>query len=303
MNAVYTISYIIFSVFFTLFMCEIGLALITLFDYNSYKDKINRIINPLWEVTGTFGVFYLVNFEVSYPGILTIVGTAYAIPLLVAAVFIILRNMFLVFSEYINEKNAESRFRLVYSASTIVAALIALSVLTSGISGIGINPTTQSINLEMFLNPFNLLIIVSAIFISFSLASSVIKPEKFFKTGSTSLIAGFALGFLAAYLYLPGVHQPQAISFVLLAFALVIISVILQLMRIKYSGAFNVIIVMVLINILGVLIYPFVFGTTNINSYIASSSLANAEIAITAVGGFLLSISLIIFIYFNYMKK
>ncbi len=305
MNAIYAISYLIFSIFFVLFMCEIGLALITLFDYDSYKDKINLIINPLWEVTGTFAVFYLVNFEVSYPGLLIIIGTAYAVPLLIAAVFIILRNMFLIFSEYISDKKNESRLRSVYSVSTIIAALIVMSILTSGISRNGINVADKSISFGIFINPFNLLIIISAIFISFSIACSLLRPERLFKIGSASLIAGFAIGLLAIYLYLPvgGSIIMQEAPILLLATAFVAISAILQLKRIKYCGAFNLITIIILINLMGVATYPYVFATMNRNSYITSSALANPELIVTAIGGFFLSISLLIFIYFNYVKK
>ena len=56
-----------------------------LFAYEKYKEKLMRYITPIWEVTGTFAVFYVVNFEATFPTLLGVAGTIYAVPLLLAA--------------------------------------------------------------------------------------------------------------------------------------------------------------------------------------------------------------------------
>ncbi|MDE1856294.1 MAG: hypothetical protein KGH49_03620, partial [Candidatus Micrarchaeota archaeon] len=87
MNPLYLVNYFIFSVFITLFLLEVGSAILALFSYGAYRDKLRRYLLPIWEVDGTFAAFYLVNFEVTYPTLLGIVGTIYILPLLLAAAF------------------------------------------------------------------------------------------------------------------------------------------------------------------------------------------------------------------------
>jgi cytochrome bd ubiquinol oxidase subunit II len=304
LNALYTINYFIFSIFLTLFMVELGLAVISLFYYDKYKDQIKHAINPLWSVTGTFAIFYLINFEVSYPKLVGIVGTAYVLPLLLAAIFIILRNIFIVFSEYIGENKSERNFRVAYSLSTLIAAILLIAVLTSGISGVGISTSTSSINSSFLLNPFSIIMLIALLLFSIFLASGIIKPSKQFKIGIASSLVGFALGLFAVYIYLPNLHLgTQIYATIAVSIVMLAISALLQFKKTKYFAIFNILFVLVLINLLGIANYPYVFGNVNSTGYLASSTIANASILITTIGGAIVSVSLALFIYINYIKK
>jgi cytochrome bd ubiquinol oxidase subunit II len=304
MNALYTINYFIFSIFFTLFMLELGLALISLFNYDLYKKQIRRVIDPVWGVTGTFAVFYLVNFEVSYPKLVGIVGTAYVIPLLVATIFIILRNIFIAFSEYIRESRSERRFRIFYSISTIISAVLLVATLSSGISGIGINLNVNSISYTFLLNKFNIVITASILLISFSIASAVGKIGRQ-STYATTTIIGVMIGFIAIYAYIPGFTSVVVgnIPMLIASATVLVLLAILQMRKSKYSGALSMIFVILLINLLGILRYPYILSLNNSNQYIASSAIAGPTIIITLAGGILVILSLIAFVYINYYKK
>lgn len=302
MNELYLINYVIFSVFLTMFLVEVGLAIISLFGYEKYKVDIKRLINPIWEITGTFAILYVVNFEVTYPTLLNIVGTAYAVPLLVAAIFIILRNMFIVFSEYIGADRSEHIFRLVYSISTLIAAILAIATLASGISGIGINMSTSALNSSFLLNPFTILVIVSLVMFALSLAEGVLKPNGFQKIGIASEILGFAFAYIAVTVFLPGFKISSQLVLVGVSIALLAISIIIQAMKYRHSGLLNIILVFLLINMFGIATYPYIFGTTNVTSYMTSSALAAPEILITLVGGAFVALSLFALIYVNYIK-
>jgi cytochrome bd ubiquinol oxidase subunit II len=285
-------------------MVELGLAIISLFYYDKYKDQIKHAINPLWGVTGTFAVFYLINFEVSYPTLVSLIGTAYVIPLLLAAIFIILRNIFIVFSEYIGENRSERRFRIVYSLSTAIAAIILIAVLTSGISGIGINMSASSLNSAFLFNPFSIMMLIALLLLSIFLANSIIKPTKFFKINLASSVLGFAIGLVAVYVYLPNLHSGiQIYATIGVSIVLLAISTLLSFRQTKHLAVFNIIFVLILINLLGLANYPYVFGNVNSTGYMASSAIANASILITTIGGAIVSASLALFIYLNYIKK
>ena len=167
MSIMFSINYFIFSVFLTLFGLEVGIAVTLLLEYEKHKDKMKKFLMPLWEVTGTFAIFYLVNLEATVPSMLMLLGTVFAVPLLVAAIFFILRNAFLSYSEYMEDKRLEKRYLHVYAIATLVVAFIVISVLDSGISGIGINASAYSINmLKMFANSFNVLMFVGIALLS-----------------------------------------------------------------------------------------------------------------------------------------
>ncbi len=305
MNALYAINYLIFSIFFTLFMVEVGITIITMLNYNKYKGKINHIINPIWEVTGTFAVLYIINFEASYPGLVSVVGNAYVMPLLIAAILIIMRNIFIAFSEYIGNEQSERRFRLVYSISTIIAAALAIAVLTSGISGIGISLAANTIGSAFLINPFNILILVSILLFSLSLANGLIVTDELQKISLFSTLGGFIISFAAVYLYLPNFASAlqSNILLIIIGVILTVTSAFLQLKKMRYSGLFNIMFIILLINIFGASTYPYIFGTLNLTNYMPVSALANAEILISTVGGIIVALSLLGLIYANYLKK
>jgi len=299
MNLVYVTNYLILSIALTLFMLQVGFAIISLLDYEEYKDKISDIVGPLWEVVGTFAVFYIVNFEISYPKILGIVGTIYVLPLLLAGVFIVLSNGSIIFSEYIGDPSLRRRFRFVYSISLLLGAMVGTSILTSGLSGFGINMANYSLTPGFIFNGFNILAMLSLLMLSFAIANAIVKPDRLYKIGIGSQVLGLIIGLAALYIYgFRGsllIIVTAAILLAMLAFA--------QIKRIKYAGLFSIFFMIVLINLLGTMIYPYILGNLNVNDYTATSSIANAEILITAIGGSIIAASLAIFVYFNYIKK
>jgi cytochrome bd ubiquinol oxidase subunit II len=305
MNLSYVINYAILSITLTLFMLELGLAIISLLNYEKYKNKINSIINPIWEITGTFAVFYLVNFEATYPTLLPIVGNAYVVPLLLVAIFIILRNIFLIFSENIGANVTEHRFKLIYFASTLLAGILLIATLSSGISGIGINIASGTLNSSFLFNPFNILILISLLLFSLSLGDGMVKTAELSKFRIAFPIAAFAIAFIAFYIYLPtfAAALQSNILLIVISLILLIIAILLQEKKIKYSGLFNILFIILLINLFGLSIYPNILGTMNVATYMTSSILASAELLITTIGGTIVAISLLVFVYLNYIKK
>jgi cytochrome d ubiquinol oxidase subunit II len=303
MGILYFINYFIFSIFLLMFLLEVGLAILSLFFYKDNEDKFKGIINPIWEITGTFAVFYLVNLEVTYPNILPIIGNAYVLPLMIAAAFLLIRNIFLVFSDKL-EQFGQRRFRLVYALSTLIIAVLVISALTSAISGIGLSTATDTISLGIFLNPFNIAMLVSLILISIFLAGSALGMRRISAASYICLVLGTALGLFAASAFLPN-FIPSLERYYLIAAAgvgLLVLSIIGR-NRIKHPAIMGLACVLIIINIFGILQYPYVFGSTNINVYTNSSVLQGPEIAITLIGGAIVAISLVLLVYINYLKK
>jgi len=303
MNLLYTLNYAIFSAFITLFLIEVGFALSLLIDYNKYSGRIRPLINPIWEVTGTFGVFYLVNYEVTYPKLLVLIGGTYAIPLLIALIFILLRNAFLALGDYMRGDRYEQLFGTIYSLSTLIAALLVISVLTSGISGIGIG--SIGITASAFTNSFNVLVIITMLLFALSIASTIIRYDGSGIVGPVASMCGFVIGFVSMYIYLPiFYHAIQAnATVVIIAVVLIAASVVAQLTKLRYAWIVNIIAIVATINLFGALMYPFTLGTQNVTGFMASQQIAGPEILITVLGGAFVTVSLAALVYLNYVRK
>jgi len=303
MNAIYTINYAIFSIFMAFLIMEIGFALTLIIDYRNYSGKVRMMINPIWEITGTFGVFYIVNYEISYPKILVAIANAYVIPILIAAIFLLLRNAFIAFGDYSGDRSSHA-FGFIYSASTLIVAILAVSVLTSGISGIGLLGSGKA-GIWFLVNPFNLLVIISILIFSISVASSIIGYQRSNIIGSIASVAGFGIAFGSMYLYLPEfAHALKANpTLVVISVILLAASVLLQLRKIRYAWILNIISIIAFINMFGILTYPYIFGTQSVLAYAASPSIASPANIITAIGGSIVAISLCILVYVNYMRR
>ncbi len=304
MSLPYLINYGIFSVFMALLLLEGAFAITSLFSYDKYKKRLMRYVTPIWEVNGTFAVFYLVNFEATFPKLLGIGGTIFAVPVLLAAALIIIRNAFLIYSQYVGETRQERRYLKVYAIATLAALVLALSVLSSSMSGIGVNLSRASASLLIYLNPFNLIVIVSALLISLSLAASVFQINRLKRVGWLFLAAAIALLYAGIFLFV----KPVLTNFghvetrILLLMALVAILGIIQAKKWRHSGLVTIITVVYGINVLGAMEYPYIFGSLNITGYMNSAALSGPITLITLFGGMIVAVSLSYLVYLSYLK-
>lgn len=307
MNTLYTINYVILSAFLTLFTIEIGIAILSLTQYSNYKQKIRKYINPIWEVNGTFAIFYLVNFEATFPNLLPIVAVVYLIPALIAFLFFILRNAFMVFSEHIDVKKSEERYMKVYGISTLIVAVFVISILTSSLSGVGVNFYNSSINLPlMIFNPFNILILVSIMLIAFFIIVNYLKIEKFRILSILFIIAAFLLIILSMISYLNYLLPSITANFILILVSglILLISVILSAIKSKSAAYVAIVWLFTSIIILGIIQYPYVLaGTQNATNYLTNSLSGTYVTLITLGCGSILILALLLFVYINYIKK
>ncbi|MDE1868927.1 MAG: cytochrome d ubiquinol oxidase subunit II [Candidatus Micrarchaeota archaeon] len=306
MSSLYFMNYAVFAVFFTLMTVEAGMAVLAVTSYEGARDKIRSYIMPLWEIIGTFAVFYFVEFEATYPSLLTLVGTAYILPILLAALFFILRNAFISYSEYIGKGRPENRYAKIYGISTLVVLFLVLSILTSGVSGIGVDVQQMSVNpLALSFNLFNITMFVAVILIGWFAAVAVTGSARYRKPGVYAGIAGIALVFVSMFSGAPHLAanlqdnvMPVAVSIALFAAAIVL--------HLKGSSfARYVVFAWLFSGILayGALQYPYMFGgVLDTNAYAASGAGAAYLIIATAIGGIFLVAALAYLIYVNQRK-
>ncbi len=306
MNVIYMLNYAVFAAFFTLFVIEIGIAVSFLISYRD-KDRLKRYLMPIWEITGTFAVFYLVNFEASFPTAIKIIGNAYLVPLLIAAMFFIFRNAFIAYSEYISNAPSERAFLRVYSMATIITAFLVVAVLGSGVSGIGINVQALSASIyAMLLNPFVLLLFVSVALIGIFVISVFFDLDHLKRLGYASAPIAILLVFAALYFYGRYALANAAAYWPLLALTIALLAVVMYLgIRAKRASRYAAVAWLFwAILYFGTITYPYWFGgTVNSQSYLVNAITGGYTVAITIMGGIFLVGALTYFIYIAYLKK
>ena len=308
MSLMLSINYFIFSIFFTLFVLEVGIALILLLEYEKYKDNLKRFLMPLWEVTGTFAIFYIVNLEAVVPSLLLLIGTIFVVPLLVAAIFFILRNAFLSYSEYMGDKISEKRYLHVYAISTIIVAFIVISVLDSGISGIAINASSYSINLlMMFVNPFNILMFLGIALLAVFIAAAFFRIREYKLLSILSAVLGIiaiAIAVHSSLNYLFDSAFNTGLPYLLGLLALLTVSLFMHYNGNKYAKYISVLWFFFAVNFFCFMQGSYILGgTVNTNNYVATGAMAFYINVVTIIGGAILAASLIYMVYISYMKK
>lgn len=304
MNPLIFINYLIFAIVLSFLMLEMGVAILSLIDFEKYKTQLMGYIAPIWEITGTFGVFYLVNLAATYPGLLPAVDHLYVAPILISVVLIIAKNALLAFSE-LSSKSSKSYFTI-YGVCTLIVMFILFSILTSSVAGTSVNLAETSINPTQFLlNPFNLLFF-GALVTLVSLCTIIffnVKTKdvlKDMKVMGYLVIITLLLLILALVAYTPYiiVNMFNEWYFGLIVFLLLFLITLSHVAESRYSK--HLVLAFLIFGVFSFecLEYPTLFnGAVNLNSYVVQQPSASYILLISVLGGIFLTVSLGIFMY------
>ena len=152
-NIEVVLNLIIFSVFFTVAATELMAASAILFRYKESEKKVFRFLLPIWEITGTFFVFYVVNLEGLAPDVLPLLAYSFISYILIFLILYVLRNTVIVSAENI-WKNSRVNRRLLYSAYAVVTFVLGAMVVmiyASFLGGHGLNYTAETFSIVSFL--------------------------------------------------------------------------------------------------------------------------------------------------------
>ena len=152
-NIEVVLNLIIFSVFFTVAATELMAASAILFRYKESEKKVFRFLLPIWEITGTFFVFYVVNLEGLAPDVLPLLAYSFISYILIFLILYVLRNTVIISAENI-WKNSRVNRRLLYSAYAVVTFVLGAMVVmiyASFLGGHGLNYTAETFSIVSFL--------------------------------------------------------------------------------------------------------------------------------------------------------
>lgn len=313
MNPLVAINIVVFAIVFSLFALETGIALLNLIDYKSYGAKTAGYISKTWAISGTFIVFYVVNFEATFPLLLIAAGTLYIVPVLVAGLCIIFRNTFIAYSEYSTEVYSKKTYTRIYAISTLIAVFVLVSVLNSTVTGTGIDLTSLSVNYAlMIFNPYNIIMFVCAA--ATSLAAAIVfldldKPFGMPKIPVFGILLAVALvTFLVAnYAYASFVINGLLAKWYYLVPAIAMLILVLALYTRGNAERLNIATFLWLVAIVSgfeVLGHPALFGgALNIDSTLTSSSGTVASLFITSITIIVLIVGIGLLLYANSKSK
>ena len=300
-SLIFYASFLIFAVFATLLITEIMGSVLLLIAWDSVKSGVLEYIVPIWEVTGTFGVFWVVVVDFSFPGILIPAAHIYAVAIMLFLILIVARNASIVFGEYIIKKGwlDEKKLYRAYSISTIALGVVVLTILSSIISGKGVDLAGEVFNIGTWLGSGgSYAFILGTLLIGIGLAPVFygLKPLRFIALPATA--TGVVLSILSYYLYMPSLVSPLILIPAILTLLVPVLFSIGKAYPIVTNKLVFAAVSVVILFSLNFLVYPKAFGKAlPVDSVTTSGPMAGAFFAITLIGGALLAAMLVIYLF------
>jgi cytochrome d ubiquinol oxidase subunit II len=296
LNPIFEVNYAVFAVFASLLITEIMGSALLLLSWKKARSKVLEYIVPIWEVTGTFGAFWVVTGDFAYPSLLIPVASIFAPLLTVFLILFVARNASIAFGEFIIKRKwlDEAKLYRMYAVSTLVLGLAVLVFLSSLVSGAGIDLAEGTFSLGAWISsPGSLLFVIGTLVIGVGVAPVFYSLSAMKRTVLPVTASGIALSVLSYYLY-----SPSFVSvWMLIPVALTLVAGVLfmsdKTAAIVSNKAIFIAVLGAIIFSLQFLVYPSVAGgAIPVDAVTTSGPMASAYLTITAVGGMILAIML-----------
>lgn len=144
---------IIFSMFFALISTELMAASAITLKYEESEKKVFKFLVPIWEITGTFFVFYAVNIEALVPSAIPLIAYTFISYILIFLILYVGRNAAIISAEFIWKNRFVKKQTLyrIYAFITYLLGILILIVYTALLSGVGINYSARTFDISRFL--------------------------------------------------------------------------------------------------------------------------------------------------------
>ena len=311
MNWIFEINYAVFSIFASLLITEVVGSVVLLLFYDAAKSKVLQYVVPIWEVTGTFGAFWVVTGDMAYPTLLIPVATIFGALLTVFLILFVARNAAIVFAEFITKRKwlDEEKLYKAYAVSTLflgVTVLILISALVSG-AGVLSNASPLSTNFDIGAwasNPGSWLFMAGTLMIAVGVAPIFFDIRPFARRFVPLAVLGVLASVGAYYEY----SSSLVTAFMAVPALLTVLAVLLyipkQTASIVTNKAVFIAVLSIIVFSLQPLIYPkFVGQALSIDALTTTGPMATAYYQTTTVGGALLAVMLLVYVWIAYRQK
>lgn len=293
-NLIFYVDFAIFAVFAVLLITELMGSVLLLIAYDAAKKKVLEHIVPIWEVTGTFGAFWVVVSDFAFPNILLPLAHIFAVGLMLFLILIIARNSTIVFAEYIMKKGwlDERKLYRMYAVSTVFLSLIVLTILAAIISGTGVNLAAGTFSVTVWITSAgSILFIIGAVAIGLGLAPVFYGIDAFRFLTIPAATVGVILSVLGYFLYSPSLITPYIAIPVILTILVPVLNRLKAGAKLAQNKLFFVVFASVILFTLNTVVYPSAFGRAlPVDSITTVGPMSQAFLLITLIGCALLGV-------------
>jgi cytochrome d ubiquinol oxidase subunit II len=304
-NLIFEINFAIFAIFISLFVTEMMGAFVLLLFWKQARSTVLEYIIPIWEVTGTFGAFWVVTADFAYPSLLVPAAELFAPLAIIGLIILVARNASISFAEFIIKRGwlDEEKLYKAYSVSTIgvgLAVLVAVSALFSG-AGVSIPSGSSSWTFSFgawLASPGSVVFVIGTLLIAVAAAPIFFSLTAMKRYVLPFAVAGVGLSVLSYYLYSSSYLSVMTLVPVLLTLLAGILFVASDMTAKIVSNKIVFITVLALIIFsLQPVAYPSILGgAVAIDSVTTSGTMASAYLVMTLIGGALLAIMMGFFV-------
>lgn len=305
-NLIFYTNFAIFSTFIALVITELMGSVLLLLSYEKYRVPVLSYIIPVWEVTGTFGAFWVVASDIAYPALLIPIAVILSFPIMLFLILFVARNTMISFAEFITKKKwlDEKKLFKGYALASLLMGIVVLVVLSVIIGGNGVNLSGATFSvLSWVVKPDGILMILGAVVLMVGLAPIFYNDASLKKASLIFVFLGIAISTIAFEMF-KGWH---------LTYLFVIPDVLAMLLPILYylpstsRVVSNKVVFISLLSIstflLNFMAHPTILGgSISIDSVTTSGPIAASFFPITLGGGAMLGIMLFLYAFAVYRK-
>ncbi len=280
--------------FAALLITEIMGSVVLLVWWKKYRKAVLPYIVPVWEVTGTFGAFWVVLSDFAYPDVLIPLAGLYAAAIMVFLILIVFRNSSIAFAEYIVKKRwlDERKLYSLYAVSTILIGLIVLYILSGIIGGYGVDLAGLNVSFASWIrHPADLLFIIGAVVIMVGLAPVFYGASPLAKASPVFTASGIAVSSVSLYLFSTNGLSLLFLIPVALTFIPSLLFFLRKLTTLVTNKLFFIAWLTAVLFSLNFMVYPDAFGgAIPVDSLTATGPMTGAYFTISLVGSAILAI-------------
>jgi len=298
MNAIFEVNYAAFSVFASLLITEIMGAVVLLVTWPA-REKVLDYLVPIWEITGTFGAFWVVTGVFAYPSLLVPVAAIFTPLLIVFLILWVARGSTIAFAEFITKRGwlDEAKLYRAYSVATVLLGLVVLVLLSSLVGGQGVDLTSGSFSISTWATPGSIVFVLGTLLLVVGLAPVFFDLQALRRLVLPLAVAGVALSVLSYSLMSSALLTWWMLVPVLLTLAAGILYMLPRTTGLVANKAVFLLVLCVIVFSLQPLVYPRAIGQAiPIDAVTTAGAMSDAFLSVTAVGGLLLVAMLLLYI-------
>ena len=292
-------NYAVFAVFATLLITEIMGAMLLLRAWEATEKRVLDYIVPIWEITGTFGAFWVVTSYFAYPALLVPVSEIFAPLLIIFLILFVARNASIAYAEFILKKRWLDEVKLykAYALSTILLGLVLLVIVSALVGGQGVDLTTNSFSLASWVTAGSVVFVLGTLLLGAGLAQAFFDIAPFRRLILPLTCAGIALSVISYYLMSSALLTWWMIVPVILILAAGLLYLWPKTTRILANKAVFILATCIAVFSLQPLIYPKVIGQKlTVDAVTTSGTMESAFLSASVLGAIVLAVMIGLYI-------